>query len=269
MIPFYEHPMATIINADCVVAMKSLPPDSIDLTVTSPPYDGLRLYNGYSFDFEAVARELYRITKPGGVVVWVVGDETKKGDESGTSFRQALFFKEIGFKLADTMIYHKTDMAFPRHGHRKYPAAFEYMFVFTKGAPKTFFMIRDRANKKAGAKMSGTVRSEDGTLKKSHSAGRRVAEVGARSNVWGYSIGKGKTTGDTYAFAHPAMFPEQLAEDHIISWSNVGDVVFDPFSGAGTTGKMAVKNGRRFIGSDVSDEYCDIAKRRIESVLTA
>lgn len=97
---------------DCVELMKEIPDDFIDLTVTSPPYDNLRDYNNemtWNFEkFKEVAKELFRITKPGGVVVWVVGDATIKGSETGTSFRQALFFKDCGFNLHDTMIYKKT-----------------------------------------------------------------------------------------------------------------------------------------------------------------
>ena len=207
---------------------------------------------------------LYRVTKQGGVVVWVVGDATVKGSETGSSFKQALYFMKCGFKLADTMIYHKTDSAFPRHGHRKYPGAFEYMFILTKGKPNTFEMLKDRQNKTAGQVMSGTVREVDGTTKPSRAAGKEVAEFGARSNVWGYSTGYGKSSPDKIAFEHPAIFPEKLAADHISSWSQEGDLVFDPFAGSGTTGKMALAAGRRFLGCEVVPEYFEIAKRRIE-----
>jgi site-specific DNA-methyltransferase (adenine-specific) len=252
---------------NCLEVLAQLPAESIDLTVTSPPYDDLRTYNGYTFDFEGIAKELFRVTKPGGAVVWVVGDATVKGSETGTSFRQALYFKDVcGFNLHDTMIYHKTDMAFPRHGHRKYPGAFEYVFVLTKGRVKTFNMIKDRKNKLAGATMSGTVRQVDGSVKPSRAAGKQVAEFGARSNVWGYSTGKGKSSTDAIAFEHPAIFPEALALDHILSWSTEGDTVLDPFTGSGTTGKMAVQAGRKFIGIEISREYHRIATARIESV---
>lgn len=218
---------------DCASGLTLLPNDCIDLTVTSPPYDNLRDYKGYTFNFNEIAKELFRVTKPGGVMVWIVGDETIKGSETGTSFRQALFFKEIGFNLADTMIYYKTDLAFPRHGHKKYPAAFEYMFVFSKGKINTFNLIKDRPNKLAGKPMSGTVRQQDGTVKPSLAKGKKVAEFGARSNVWGYSTGKGKSAKETVAYQHPAIFPEKLAEDHILTWSREGDLVLDPFIASG------------------------------------
>lgn len=248
---------------DSARVLRMLAGESVDLTVTSPPYDNLRTYNGFTFDFETIAQELYRVTKDGGVLVWVVGDETIDGCETGTSFRQALKFMECGFKLADTMIYQKTDLAFPRHGHRKYPAAFEYMFILSKGKIKTFNLLRDRPNKTAGAIMSGTVRQEDGTTKPSRAAGKAVAEFGARSNVWGYSTGKGKSSTDEIAFEHPAIFPEALARDHILSWSNEGDTVLDPFLGSGTTGKMAIQTGRCFVGIEISEEYLRIAEHRI------
>ncbi len=254
---------------DCLEGMKMLPDSCIDLTVTSPPYDNLRDYNNevtWNFEkFKEIAKELFRITKPGGVVVWVVGDATIKGSETGTSFRQALYFKEIGFNLHDTMIYQKDACPFPET-NRYYPS-FEYMFVFSKGKPKTVNLIMDKPNKKFGQKVSGTGRNPDGTLKQ-HTAvknktNRVYKEIGVRTNVWLYSVGKWKTTKDEYAHQHPAMFPEQLANDHIISWSNPGDIVLDPFLGSGTTAKMALLNNRNFIGFELSPEYCDIAEKRI------
>jgi DNA modification methylase len=259
--------MIHLLHGDSAQVLKQLADGSVDLTVTSPPYDNMRTYNGFTFDFTTILDELFRVTKKGGVVVWIVGDETIDGCESGTSFRQALRFMGAGFNLADTMIYQKTDLAFPRHGHRKYPAAFEYMFVFSKGKVGTFNMLRDRQNKLAGTIMSGTVRQEDGTTKPSRAAGKAVAEFGARSNVWGYSTGKGKSSADEIAFRHPAIFPEALAKDHILSWSNPGDLVLDPFMGSGTTAKMASKLGRRFIGIEISEDYLNIARMRVDAAL--
>lgn len=257
-------------QGDCLDYMRTMDEASIDLTVTSPPYDNMRTYNGYSFDFEQIAQQLYRVTKPGGVLVWVVGDETVKGSETGTSFRQALFFMDVcGFRLADTMIYHKTDLAFPRFGHRKYPAAFEYMFVFSKGPIKTFNLIKDRKNKLAGSVMSGTVRQEDGSTKPSRANGKTVADFGARSNVWGYSTGRGKSASDAIAYDHPAIFPEALARDHILSWSEPGDIVFDPFTGSGTTAKQSVISGRSFVGCEISEDYVAIAQARVLAALEA
>lgn len=246
---------------NCLDLMKELPEACIDLTVTSPPYDNLRDYKGYSFDFEPIARELYRITKPGGVIVWVVGDATIKGSESGTSFKQALYFKEIGFNLHDTMIYEKDGAPFP--DKTRYYNTFEYMFILSKGKPKTINLLCDRKNKYGGQKRTQTVRLKDGTLIPAGN-GKRYEEYGARFNIWRISSGKGKTTRDKYAYKHPAMFPEKLAEDHILSWSNEGDIVFDPFLGAGTTAKMAVLNKRHYIGFEISEEYFDIASRRLD-----
>jgi DNA modification methylase len=261
-----------IYNMDCVEGMKLLPNECIDLTVTSPPYDNLRDYNNevtWNFEkFKEIAKELFRITKPGGVVVWVVGDATIKGSETGTSFRQALFFKDCGFNLHDTMIYQKDACPFPET-NRYYPA-FEYMFIFSKGKPKTANLIADKPNKKYGKKITGSGRNSDGTLKP-HTAvknktNRTVKKFGVRTNVWLYSVGKWKITKDEYAYKHPAMFPEQLAEDHILTWSNPGDIVFDPFLGSGTTAKMALLNNRHFIGFEISKEYCKIATKRISDI---
>lgn len=250
---------------DNVDFMKKLPDDCINLTVTSPPYDDLRRYNGYSFDFEKVANELFRITKPGGVVVWVVGDKTRNGSESLTSFKQALYFNSIGFNLHDTMIYEKVN-PLPQN-HKRYEQSFEYMFVLVKGKLSTFNAITEPC-KKVGHKYDYSKRKSSST-NESGGAGRKRSEIlvtkatKQKSNVWRYSVGQHKTTSDTFAFKHPAMFPEQLAHDHIVSWSNPGDIVFDCFAGAGTTLKMSKKNGRNFIGVELSAEYVDITNERL------
>ena len=250
--------MYEIINGNCLDIMKErIPDNSIDLTVTSPPYDDLRKYNGYSFDFECIAKELYRVTKDGGVVVWVVGDKTSKGSESGTSFKQALFFKEIGFNLHDTMIWRKTN-PMPKVKTKRYFDVFEYMFVFSKGTPKTFNPIMQQC-KMGGKKYDSTCKNmggENGRTKKTFVLNNERY----KDNIWDIAIAQNKTS-------HPAVFPEQIANDHIISWSNEGDLVFDPFVGSGTTGKMAVLNNRRFIGIDISEEYCNISEERIKSAI--
>jgi DNA modification methylase len=246
----------TIIHGDCLDVLKTLESGSIDLTVTSPPYDNLRTYNGYTFDFEGIAKELYRVTKDGGVVVWVVGDATIKGSETGTSFRQALFFKECGFNLHDTMIYQKAQTCF---GSKNcYLQAFEYMFVFSKGLPNSINLLRDRPNKRIGKEsMASKGLSADG--KRSGRVVKDLLAIGKRKNIWEYGVGGGKT-------GHPAVFPDALANDHILSWSNPGDTVLDPFCGSGTTGKMALLNGRKFIGIEISEEYCEIARARIANI---
>ena len=223
----------------------------LELTVTSPPYDNLRNYNGYSFDFESVAKELFRVTKNGGVVVWVVGDATVKGSESGTSFKQALFFKECGFNLHDTMIWHKPN-AMPQVDKTRFTQSFEYMFVFSKGKPNTAKPLKTPT--KNGGKF--LLRGDGNSQNINKAGGNKVAKERIAFNVYNLSVG-GKNYG------HHAIFPEQLANDHIISWSNENDIVYDCFMGSGTTAKMAIVNNRRYIGSEMSKEYCEIAKERI------
>jgi DNA modification methylase len=249
--------------------MATLKEESVDLTVTSPPYDNIRDYKGYCFeeqDFKEIVKQLYRVTKKGGIVVWVVGDATMKGSETGTSFRQALGFMEGGFKLHDTMIYEKNTSSFPaqRKGKR-YTQIFEYMFVFCKGKIKTGNLICDKANKWAGHTNWGknTQRGKNGELKETKDI-KPVPDFSPRNNIWKYNVGKGFNSSDKESHKHPAIFPEKLAEDHILSWSNEGDVVLDPFMGSGTTCKMAKKNGRKYIGIDMSEEYCALAKSIIE-----
>jgi len=245
-----------VIQGDCLEVMKTLEDNSIDLTVTSPPYDNLRDYKGYTFDFEGIAKELYRVTKQGGVVVWVVGDATIKGSETGTSFKQALYFKEIGFNLHDTMVYAKNVYPFPPSN--RYFQMFEYMFVLSKGNPKTSNLIRVPTKWKTGKK---TNRQKDGTLEiMKYDTGK---DTRVKSNIWEYQTGYQKTTTDKFAFAHSAMFPEKLAEDHILSWSNEGDTILDPMAGSGTTLKMAKKNNRNYIGIEISQEYIEIINKRL------
>jgi DNA modification methylase len=246
------------ICGDSALELAKLPADSIDLTVTSPPYDGLRTYNGYSFDFETIAKELYRVTKPGGVVVWVVADATVKGSESGTSFRQALYFKDVcGFNLHDTMIYRKIN--YIPLTHNRYEQEFEYMFVFSKGKPKTFNAIRV-PTKNPGAKHNRTKSNkEEGSAVRNRAEITVTCDDKQKGNVWDMAVSHTRLD-------HPAMFPEPLEQDHILSWSNEGDTVLDPFSGGGTTGKMAVTNGRNFIGFDISEKYIGLSKQRVNSV---
>ena len=247
--------MINLIQGDCIEEMQKMESGIIDLTVTSPPYDNLRTYAGtleWNFDiFKQVANELYRITKGGGVVVWVVGDATIKGSETGTSFRQALYFKEIGFNLHDTMIWQKPN-PIPTQSTR-YQQEFEYMFVFSKQKPKTFNPIKVKSKK------AGVIVKKHRAKKDNHTYNNegfyRVQGEKIAGNIFSISNTKGND--------HPAIFPEQLANDHIISWSNENDTVFDPFMGSGTTGKMAKLNNRKFIGIEKVPEYFQIAKERI------
>lgn len=250
-------PNNEIFLGNSVNVIKTFDSSCIDLTVTSPPYDNLRNYNGYSFDFENTAKELYRVTKDGGVLVWVVGDATVKGSETGTSFEQALFFKEIGFNLHDTMIYER--LAMPNTAKR-YSQDFEYMFVFSRGVVKTFNAIEIPCEY-AGVGTSPTSRNKDGVLTGN---GRRIIkDTKKKSNIWRYSAGAGKSTKDKFAHEHPAIFPEKMAEDHILTWSNEGDIVFDPFCGSGTTLKMDNLNNRLYAGIDISEEYCELSRKRV------
>jgi len=244
-----------IYNEDCLATMSRMPDGFVDMVVTSPPYDGMKSYNGYSFDFENVAKELFRVIKEGGVVVWVVGDETKAGDETGTSFRQALYFKEIGFRLFDTMIWHKPN-SFNFGSNDCYRQSFEYMFVFTKGKIATRNLIKDVPAKMAGRTVKGARRHVNGV--RDEVPDFVVPEYKRRDNVWDIMVAQEKGTGK-----HPAVFPEALAGDHILSWSNPGEIVYDPFMGSGTVAKAARSLGRRFIGSEISAEYCEIAERRL------
>lgn len=252
------------LNESAETFLKKLPDNFIDLTVTSPPYDEIRKYSGFSFDLDIIIPELYRTTKKGGVCVWIVGDQTINGSESTTSFKHAIKFVECDWKLHDTMIYKKLNP--PPNAGKRYQQSFEYMFVFSKGIPKTTnILLRERRNKcndKRTYRRKKFSRNADGVFNENDYF---VKEQVPRENVWEYYVGGGNSTKDKIAFKHPAIFPEKLVEDHILSWTNEGDLVCDIFAGSGTTFKVAKLNNRNFIGSEISAEYCKIIKDRLSA----
>ncbi len=260
--------LGRIVCGDNTEVLSGFPAECVDLVVTSPPYDDLRAYGGHSWNFETLAAELVRVLKPGGVIVWVVGDKTVDGNESGTSMRQALHFQSLGLNLHDTMVYQKAGCPFPETT-RYYPV-WEYMFVLSKGKPKAINLIADQKNNWSGQKAARlhSDRQKDGTVTENSAyrvaPDRQIKEYGIRENVWRYSVGRGNTTEDMYAFDHPAMFPEKLAKEHIQSWSNPGDVILDPFAGSGTTLKSAKELNRRYVGIEVNPEYVQIINKRLE-----
>jgi len=251
--------MNKIICGNHLDVLKCYPENTFDMFLTSPPYDNLRDYEGYDFQFEPLAHELYRVLKPGGVGVWIVNDSTVDGSETLTSFKQAIYFKEeCGFKIWDTMIYQKTGLNYPVTD--RYYQSFEYMIVLVKGEKaKTFNPLKDRKNKTAGRPVHGTERQRNGTTRRKPCSGNITKGYGSRFNVWIVS----HAARNDLDIKHPASFPQKLAEDHILSWSNPGDVILDPMCGSGTTCKMAVKHQRQYIGIDISKKYCELARERV------
>ena len=255
-----------ILLGDSAKVLKDFNDECIDLTVTSPPYDNLRTYEGYSnFDFKTIAQELFRVTKKGGIVVWIVGDATINGDETGSSFRQAVYFKEIGFKLSDTMICHKNGFAIPSSQQLgRYHQTFEFMFLFSKGKTKTFNPIIDRTNSTAGEiKERWNSGHNRGYVKSSTNTTFKIADFGMRHNVWNINTGNNLQTNDKIR-NHPGIMSEQLATDLIKSWSNEGDLILDPFMGSGTTAKAAHQLNRKWVGIEINPNYIQIAKKRLE-----
>lgn len=267
-----------IYNEDCLRTMNNMEDNFLDLTITSPPYSDLRDYKKYDWNFESVAKELFRVTKQGGVLIWVIGDKTKNGTEELVPYKQCLFLNSVGFNVWDTMIYAKNNCPFP--ANVRYNQQFEFMFVFSKGNIKTFNPIKESKSEKEIEKIkkgnisfkSKSFRNKDGSTTRADSdirmlnrieiSGKKLEKT--KSNVWFYNSGYMVSSKDKFSFEHPATFPEKLAEDHILSWSNINDIVYDPFCGSGTTVKMAKLNGRNFIGSEISNEYCDIIRKRIQ-----
>jgi len=255
-----------ILEGNCVDILKLQKENSVALTITSPPYDNLRNYSGYLFDIDAIAEHLFRVTKDGGIVVWVVGDATVKGSETLSSFKHAIKFVEIGFNLHDTMIFEKIN-PIPQIYCKRYNNLFDYMFVFSKGSVDTHNAIRiptKHANLELG---STTYKNYSANEQKRTKLAKPVKDTKIKGNIWKYVVGKKKE--DQEAKEHSAPFPCALARDHIISWSNEGDLVLDPMCGSGTTGREAVLLNRKFLGIDISKEYCALTERRIRNALDA
>jgi len=261
-------------NENCLDTMRRIERHTVDMIITSPPYDNLRTYedkSNFSFEvFKECVKQFYRILKVGGVIVWVVGDQVIRYNngtgESGSSFKQALYFIEAGFCLFDTMIYRKNGMQFP--DPLRYYQEFEYMFVISKGKPKTINRLKDRVNKRAGAKVHGAARQKDGSFKLRSCDGlnRRIEEFGIRFNIWKIKKTEFKAK-DRWLTKHPAMFPSVLVRDHLLSWSSEGDLIYDPFMGSGTTGSECRKLNRNFIGSEINENYFEIANKRIQELI--
>lgn len=265
----YELPTNQIICGDSALVLKTFPDNCIPLTICSPPYDKLRANNEYKaeFDFETIAKELLRVTKPGGVLVWVVGNMVLPHGqgETDTAEQQIINFKRFGWIKHDTMIYVK-DSRYPEK--TRYRQAWEYMIVFSKGEPVVKNLLKDHKtvsyyNHKWRKNHAGN-RQEDGEIKAHNDY--EVQPFATRENVWFYHNGYLKTTPDKIAYEHPAIFPDKLAQDHIKSWSNEGDIVLDCFAGSGTTLKAAAKLRRKYIGIEKSQEYIEIAKKRLEII---
>lgn len=257
--------MIDLRNGDCLEVLRGMPNDRIDCVITSPPYDNLRTYNGtldWNFEkFKKIAFQIYRVLKEGGVVVWVVGDATVKGSESGTSFKQALWFMELGFNLHDTMIYVKNNPV-PQADKTRYTQAFEYMFIFTKGKPKTVNRITEPCKHIGKVHFGKNKINEENCDRK---IDRAVKQTKPKINMWFYNVGNNQSSKDKIACKIPAIFPEQLASDHIISWTNENDIVMDCFMGSGTVGKMCKLLKRNFIGIEINKDYFTIAEKRIKN----
>lgn len=253
-------------NGDCSEVMHNLIEQGVkvDAIITSPPYDNLRNYNNgcqWSFDkFKQIALQLFELLNDGGVLIWVVGDQTINGSESGTSFKQALYFKDIGFNLHDTMIYKKIN--YMPLNHNRYEQEWEYMFCLSKGKPKTFNPIR------IPCKYAGTEKWGDSSYYKTtddnltNVGHQKVNDTKIKGNIFEYRVG---STTSTKKYRHPAMFPEKLVEDQLVSWTNEGDMVLDPFMGAGTTGVVCKKLKRDFIGIEIEEKYFNISTDRIDN----
>ena len=258
---FYDQERISIYHGDCVDVLSTLP--KADLILTSPPYGTLRDYGGHGFDWRRVVSAIVPALKPGGVIVWVVADQTIDGSESGESFRQALYFMDYGLRLHDTMIYERTGMTNPTPN--RYHNMYSFMFIFSEGAPRTFNAIIDHPATSPGRTRSHAgFRTRSGLLP-SRPGHYTQAAMTKRSNIWRIYAGSNHSAPDFLAaHQHPAIFPLALARDHISTWTNPGDLVIDPMCGSGTTLRAAKDLDRRAIGIDIHEPYCALAGQRMD-----
>ena len=258
----YNDIVNKIFLGDAESLLSQFPDNIIDLTVTSPPYSNLRHYNHtltsdtWNQDkFERIAKELYRVTKDGGVVVWIVNDKTESGSKSLVSFRQAIAFQEIGFNINDVMIWEKENPC-PQVKQPRYQDVFEYMFILSKGKPKTFNPIMVPC-KCAGQEYHSTTKNMGGENGRTYKE-FNINKEKVKGNVWECAIAQNKT-------GHPAVYPQKLVEEHIKSWCNEGDLVLDPFMGSGTTALAAKKLNRNYVGIEINKDYYILINERLNN----
>ncbi len=254
-------PLNKIICGDCVEVLKSIPDNSIDLVVTSPPYDGIRKYNGFSFNLHSTGKELFRVLKDGGIIAMVIQDQTKNFGKSLTSFKTIIDWCEnVGFKLFETIIYKK-------HGAegawwtKRFRVDHEYIPIFLKGERPAYFNKEPLKipSKHGGKTMTGcATRLTNGKTLKSKRV--FINPMKCRGTLWDYT-----TCGDgtRLKHQHPATFPDKIPVDFIRCFCPKNGIVLDPFIGSGTTALAAIQLNRNYIGIDISKEYCELAKKRI------
>jgi len=248
-----------IYNGDCWELVRELPDECIPLALTSPPYGNMRDYGGHRCDTLGLIDELYRVIRPGGIAVWVEQDQIKGKRCSDSVFEHGCSFRGMGFQLVSEIVLERAGFRAPTHGHYGTP---EVALVFSKGKPTVINIIKDRPNKTAGAPVKHSVRNRQGVLE-FQKTGKVVQPFGRRGCVWRYNAGFNNSSRDEFAFGHPAIMPEQVAEDLIIAFSRPGDLVLDPMCGSGTTLKMALLNHRRFLGFEIHEPYVEIARKRV------
>lgn len=259
-------PINTILHGDSAEVMQSFPDKCIPLTVTSPPYAKMRLYGGHDYTwetFKSVATQLVRITMEGGVICWVVRNQIVKERENLQAEKEKLFFADdLGLWPHQTIIGAPKGVPLPQS--RRYASNFDYVYVFSKGHPRIVNIIRDRRNSRFGdLKSNRLIRESNGSERLACGGEYAIAKWGFRSNLWSYSTGGNHTATDRISAKHPARMGEPLAEDLIISFSKPGDLVFDPFAGAGTSLKMALLNQRQWLGVEIFDEYVELIEKRM------
>lgn len=249
---------------DCVKLMKLLPDSTIDLVVTSPPYDKIRDYNGsIHFDLHKTGQEIFRVLKSGGIAVMVIQDQTKNFGKSLTSFKTIIdWCDNIGFKLFETIIYRKNGSE-GVWWTKRFRVDHEYMPIFLKGKKPQYF---NKEPLKIPSKHGGKVMTGSGSRKTNGETQKTVTRAinfkKCRGTIWNYLMAGDK---NPLKRKHPAVFPDKIPYDFIQCFCPEEGIVLDPFAGSGSTLVMAKKLRRSFIGFDIVPEYCELARERLKT----
>lgn len=278
----------SILCGDSLNTLKNIPSAAVDCIVTSPPYYGQRDYamdgqlGGEDTPKEYVEKladlfdECKRVLKESGTLWLNLGDKYLDGNLLGMPWRVALALQDRGWILRNDIIWHKPN-AMPHSAKNRLTTDHEYIFFFTKKGANYFYdqdaireehvTFSEKSKMKGGKNHFG---KNGGTPEKGKNAGNSNLHDGRwdqafhpngrnKRTVWNIPLSK-------FRDAHFAVFPEKLIEPCILAGCPTGGIVLDPFFGSGTTGVVASKLSRKYVGLELNPEYVEIAKKRLSNL---